>query len=331
MGETALAGTLDITIALDRYDRHFPFFDGTVKAPDGIRYRALQVGQSDQLRDGTDRHGQMIHDKAFDVAEFSMSTFLMAIDRGLPLVGIPVFPRRLFSQSCMFVLADSDIEHPRDLIGRRVGLSSFQTTLSLLAKGDLKFEYGVEWEQIKWLLTTDEKVKFDPKPGVVIDRAPKSTDLGELLARGEIDAIFMPHPPHSVMKGHVPTRRLFKDPNGEEERYFKKYGWWPIMHIVAMHPDLVAREPRLPHALMEMFAQAHEINDDYYTDPNWSRLPWIRYAYERSQKVFGNPWVNGFKKNKANLEQFIMYSHDQGLIRERYAAERLFVASTLET
>jgi 4,5-dihydroxyphthalate decarboxylase len=108
-----MAATKEITIALDRYDRHFPFFDGTVKAPDGFSYRALQVGQSDHLRDGTDRHGQMIKHQAFDVSEFSMSTFLMAIDRGLPLIGIPVFPRRLFSQSCMFVRADSDIEHPR--------------------------------------------------------------------------------------------------------------------------------------------------------------------------------------------------------------------------
>ncbi|MGE3645292.1 MAG: ABC transporter substrate-binding protein, partial [Beijerinckiaceae bacterium] len=126
---------LEITIAMDRYDRHFPFFDGTVKAPAGIRYKALQVGQSDVLRDGTDRHGEMIHNNAYDVAEFSMSTFLMVKDRGLPLVGVPIFPRRLFSQSCMFVRQNSDIEHPRDLIGKKVGISSFQTTLSLLTKG----------------------------------------------------------------------------------------------------------------------------------------------------------------------------------------------------
>ena len=101
---------LEISIAFDRYDRHFPFFDGTVKAPAGLRYRALQVGQSDQLRDGTGRHERMIHQQAFDVAEFSMSTYLMAINRGLPITGVPIFPRRLFSQSCMFVRADNKIE-----------------------------------------------------------------------------------------------------------------------------------------------------------------------------------------------------------------------------
>jgi 4,5-dihydroxyphthalate decarboxylase len=320
-----------ITIAMDRYDRHMPFFDGTVKAPEGFAYKALQVGQSDLLRDGTDRHGEMIHNRRYDVSEFSMSTFLMAIDRGLPLIGIPVFPRRLFSQSCMFVHERSDMTKPEDLIGKRVGISSFQTTLSLLAKGDLKFEYGVDWERIRWLVTTSEKVGFTPKEGVVIDRAPKATDLGLLLEAGEIDAIFMPHPPKSVMSGKVRTRRLFEDPQAEEERYFRKNGFWPIMHIVAMYRDLAEAEPTLPAALMQMFAQAHAISDDFYSDPNWSRLPAGRHLYEHSRKVFGNPWKNGFKENRANLERFIQYSHDQGLIGERYAPERLFIPSTLDT
>ena len=319
----------EITIAMDRYDRHFPFFDGTVKAPEGFSYRALQVGQSDMLRDGTSRHEQMIHHQRFDVAEFSMSTFLMAIDRGVPLIGVPVFPRRLFSQSCMFVAADSDIEKPSDLIGRKVGLSSFQTTLSLLAKGDLKFEYGTPWEEIKWLLTTAEKVKFDPKPGVSIEYAPKGTDLGLLLEKGDIDAIFMPHPPQSVMKGTVKTRRLFRDTEAEEKRYFDKLGYWPIMHILAMSPALAAECPELPGALMDMFAEAHHICDDYYSDPNWSHLPGIRHLYEASRTKFGDPWVSGFARNKGNLERFIQYSHDQGLISECYGPERLFVESTL--
>ncbi len=323
--------TREITIALDRYDRHFPFFDGTVKAPPGLAYRALQVGQSDHLRDGTDRHGRMIHDRAYDVAEFSMSTFLMAVERGAPLVGVPVFPRRLFSASCMFVRADSDIETPADLKGRKVGLSSFQTTLSLLAKGDLKFEYGVAWEDIRWLLTKPEKVRFEPKPGTIIEQAAKDADLGLLLEAGEIDAIFMPHPPHSVMKGRVKTRRLFRDTQAEERRYFASVGYWPIMHVLAMDSQLARERPDLARALIDMFAQAHHISDDYYADPNWSRLPAIRHLYEESLRTFGDPWINGFQKNRANLERFIQYSHDQGLIGERYAPERLFAESTLDT
>ena len=78
---------LNLSIALERYDRHFPFFDGTVKPPAGVRLEVFQVGQSGPLRDGGDRHGRMLHGKEFDIAEFSMSSYLMAIDRGMPITG----------------------------------------------------------------------------------------------------------------------------------------------------------------------------------------------------------------------------------------------------
>ena len=44
-----------LTIALSHYDRHVPFFDGTVKVPQGLSLKALQVGQTGLLRDGSFR------------------------------------------------------------------------------------------------------------------------------------------------------------------------------------------------------------------------------------------------------------------------------------
>ena len=327
-----MAEPLTLTIALERYDRHMPFFDGTVKVPAGLSLKALQVGQTGPLRDGNDRHERMIHERAFDVAEFSMSTYLMARNRGLPLTAVPVFPRRLFSASQMFVHPLSNLWEPKDLVGKKVALSSFQTTLSLLAKGDLKFEYGVPWEDIHWLVTTEEKVKFEPKAGVRIDKLPKGVDLGHLLAKREIDAFFMPHPPHSVMSGEAKARRLFADTQQEELRYFHKVGWFPIMHVLAIQEDIVARAPWVAKALMEAYASAKDISASYYEDPNWSRLAWGRHYFEHERDLLPtDPWPIGFKTNRANIEQFIKYSHDQGLISERYAPERLFVESTLDT
>lgn len=327
-----MAQPLRLTIALERYDRHMPFFDGTVKTPSGLALTALQVGQTGALRDGNDRHERMIHDRAFDIAEFSMSTYLMAKNRGIPLTAVPVFPRRLFSASQMFVHPLSNLWEPKDLVGKKVALSSFQTTLSLLAKGDLKFEYGVPWEEIHWLVSTDEKVPFQPKAGVRIDKLAKGTDVGVLLANREIDAFFLPHPPHSVMSGQLKARRLFADTQQEELRYFHKNGWFPIMHVLAIQEDIVRREPWVAKALMETYASAKAIAESYYEDPNWSRLAWGRHYFEQERDLLPcDPWPIGFKANKANLEQFIKYSHDQGLISERYAPERLFVETTLDT
>ena len=115
---------MKLSIALDRYDRHYPFFDGTVRGFHDIELEVFQVGQSQNWRDGDDRHARMLYGKEFDVAEFSMSSFLIAKSRGFPLVGIPVFPRRLFSQSQMWVHPDSDLWEPKQLKGKKIALSS---------------------------------------------------------------------------------------------------------------------------------------------------------------------------------------------------------------
>lgn len=320
-----------LVLAIERYDRHFPFFDGTVTPPDRVDLKVLQVGQSVTLRDGTDRHKRMLKGD-FDVAEFSMSSYLMAKGRGMPIAGIPVFPRRLFSQSQMWVHPDSNLWHPKDLIGKKVALSSFQTTLSLLAKGDMKFYHDVPWEKVHWLLTTEEKVKFQVKAGVKVDFIGNRQDLGNMLKEKEIDAFFLPHPPHSVVSGKTPARRLFADPKAEELAYYQKVGDFPIMHVVAMRQEVIDRAPWLARAVYDMFNQAKDIAESYYEDPNWSRLAWGRHDYEEERQLFAkDPWENGFARNKANIERFIKYSHDQNLIDAPYPAETLFAKETLDT
>jgi 4,5-dihydroxyphthalate decarboxylase len=324
--------SLKLTLALDRYDRHFPFFDHTVSVPNGVDLDVKQVGESVTLRDGSDRHGKMIKDQAYDICEFSMSTFLMAKAQDVPIAGIPVFPRRLFSQSQMWVHPDSDIWHPRDLVGKKVALRSFQTTLSLLAKGDLKFYYNVPWEDIHWILTASEKLKFEVKDGVKIDFIGNSQNTGHMLESGEIDALFMPHPPASVMRGETRARRLFADCQAEEARYLQQYGDFPIMHLVAIREDLVEQEPWLAGAILQMFEESFEIAKSYYEDPNWSRMLWGRHYFELERDKFEiDPWQNGFQRNRANIERFIKYSHDQGLIDAPYPADTLFASKTLDT
>ena len=322
---------MDLTLALDRYDRHMPFFDGTARQPVGYTLRPLQVGQSHPLAGGVDRHGGMLQGK-YDIAEFSMSTFLMAIDRKRPIIGIPVFPRRLFSAGLFFVREDSPFTKPSELRGKRVAIRSFQTTLSLLAKGDLKFEYDTPWEDIHWLLEEEEKIEFQPKVGAKIEVLPKGTDVGHLLRDGGCDAVIQPHPPPSIMGGEIAVRRLFTDADAEEARYFKKYGWWPIMHILAIRTEIADAHPALCRGLIGSFQHAREIAWDYFSDPNWSSLAFGRRYYERERKAFGkDPWVFGVAANRRNLEQFIRYSHDQGLIGRRLEVDELFHPSVRDT
>jgi 4,5-dihydroxyphthalate decarboxylase len=314
-----------LSIALSHYDRHVPFFDGTAQ-PKGIDLDILIVGQSDRQRDGEDRHERMLQKSEFDVAELSLSSYLMAKSRGMPFTAIPVFPRRLFSLSQMWVNADASIDSPKDLIGKRVGLHSFQNTLATLSKGDLQSEFDVPWRQIHWMLSKKDNIEFEPEKGVKIDQLPDSANIGSMLESGEISAMMTPHPPQPVLRGSKKIRRLFADPKAEDLRYFQKNGFFPIMHVVAFKDDILKRYPEAAQSLFDAFEQAKKICREFYADPNWSWLAWGRQAFEEEQKLLGDdPWPYGLEKNRPNLERFVGYSLDQGLMAKKMPLEELFV------
>ena len=319
---------LKLTIALSHYDRHIPFMDGSLQA-DGIELNVKIVGQSSPLRDGANRHERMLQSGEFDICELSLSSYLMTRNRRLPFLAIPVFPRRLFSHSQMWVNTSAGISSPRDLIGKTVGLGSFQTTLSVLAKGDLQSEYGVPWRDIKWVVAHEETVAFKVQEGVSLQLLPSGKKIGQMLKHGEIDALFMPHPPKEALEGCEEITRLFPDPKKEELAYFRKNGFYPIMHVIAFKEDILKKHPWASDSVMKAFEKAKENCNEFYDDPNWSQLIWARHLFEEQRLLFrGDPWPNGLEKNYANLERFIEYSFDQGLVDTKMTVDELFVKNT---
>ena len=49
------------------------------------------------------------------------------------VAGIPVFPSRVFRQSSLFVLPDSEITEASDLRGKRIGIPEWAQTASIYA------------------------------------------------------------------------------------------------------------------------------------------------------------------------------------------------------
>ena len=315
---------LSLTMALSHYDRHVPLFDGSVTA-EGVDLKVLEVGQSHPLKHGQDRHERMLQKGEFDVCELSLSSYLIAKSRGMPLTAIPVFPRRLFSLSQMWVNINARIRTPQDLVGKKVGLSTFQTTLSVLAKGDLQTEYNVPWREIDWYISKDEAVPLKPMAGVKLQLLKRGQKIGAMLEKGEIDALMVPHPPEEALRGDGPVRRLFADPKAEETKYFRKNGYFPIMHVMAFKDEVLNKNPWLASSVTAAFDKAKAVCMEYYDDPNWSRFVWGRHLFEEERAAFGNdPWPHGIANNRANLERFVGYSLDQGLMEKRLTVEELF-------
>ena len=321
-----------IDLAIDRYDRHLPFFDGTVTFPRDTEIRILQVGQTTDLRDGTDRHERMLQQGAYDAAETSLASYIAAKAQGLPFTAIPVFPRRLFSQGQLFVNTNSGISKPRDLEGRTVALQSFQTTLAVLAKGDLAAEYGVDLESISWRVKTPDAIKIAGSSNYDIKLLPDGTDLTNLLCSGSVDALFYSRTPTPPPAFSGTIRRLFDNAGAEESMFVERNGYWPIMHLIALKDSTVKLHPDLPTILMNVFGSAYSLSGEYLDDPNWSRMPWAKYTVEAEAAAFDrNLWTSGLRANLANLERFIGYVADQGLLSNTVVAEDLFHVSVRDT
>ena len=192
------------------------------------------------------------------------------------------------------------------------------------------FRSGVPWRSIEWIVSKPETVEFTPEPGVKMSMVPDGTNIGRMLQEGEIDAIFRPHPPKQVLEGASDIKRLFADSKSEEARYYKKNGFYPIMHLIAFRDDVLQRYPEAAGAMMDAFAETNRISALYYDDPNWSRLAWGRLDLEEERRLLGHDlWPIGVKKNRANLERFMEYSRDQGLTKKAMAVDSLFAESVL--
>ena len=332
--EEAVIRKKTLRVALERLDRHVPFFMGTIAPPEGFEWQALEVGLANapDRRDGTDRHTRMFRDREFDICEQSLASYIMSKSRGGAFTATPVFPRRLFSQNCMFVNSDAGIETPADLCGKRVGIMSFQTTLSVQAKGDLKSDYGVPWERIDWFTQHGEELAWESRGGLSIQKIPAGKTAGRMLVDGELDAMFHPLPPAEATTQSDRVRRLFPDPRSEATGYFKRHGYCPIMHVMVFPQDLVVREPWLPMTTLTLWEDAKRKTEAFYDDPSYSLLLFGRNELEAQRAVFGaDPWPSGLAANRANLERFVAHLVDQGLIDAALPVESLFDGSVLDT
>jgi 4,5-dihydroxyphthalate decarboxylase len=309
-----------ITLALGSYDRHGPLLEGAIRHPDfDIEYIELDPQQG--------RHERFLQHFEFDVAELSLSSYLIAIDQGLPVHAVPIFPRRLFSQSQMYKNLNCGIDSPQGLAGKRIGLSGYQNTLGVRAKGDLTHFYGVERTMVTWITPGKEVVDVKLPADLKIETRRSMAEIEHEFVEGKIHALFVSRLPEPFRDGNPNIARLFDNPQAEEERYLREEGYFPIMHVLAFKKELSENYPELPRALYDIFEQARERAKRRWVDPNWSMVMWGRRELERQEKLCSiDPWCNGLEANRKNIERFALYSHEQGLTQRRLTPEELFVA-----
>jgi 4,5-dihydroxyphthalate decarboxylase len=315
-----MSNKVNLTLACGDYESIRALKEGTVK-PDGIELTVLTDMTSDV------RHWRMIRNHEFDVAELSMSNYLMAKFMGLPFAAIPVFLHRRFRHGFIFLNATKNIRKPTDLIGKKVGLRNFQATANLWIRGILEHEYQVPHKSIQWFKQDEEEVEWSPPSGLNIQRVAAEKNVEKMLVEGELDALIHPELIQPILNKDRRVTRLFPGYRELEIDYFKRTGIFPIMHTTAIKQEVVEKYPWVPINLMQAFEESKKVAYKRMENPRIVPLAWFRHFLEEQDEILGaDPWVYGLgDSNRKNLETLMQYSQEQGLLGRKMALDELFI------
>lgn len=114
----------------------------------------------------------------------SLSSYVLTLEQRAPFVAIPAFPSRYFRHQPMFINRRAGIAS-RDLKGKRIGLPEYHTA-GVWQRGLLEDEYGVAVED----RGRTEEIRFDLPEGISVTPIGPDQTLSEMLATGEVDAVF---------------------------------------------------------------------------------------------------------------------------------------------
>lgn len=311
---------IHLTLATGDYESIRALKEGTVQ-PDGIELTVLTEMNSDV------RHWRMLRNREFDVAELSMSNYLMAKYTGLPFVAIPVFLHRRFRHGFIFLNAAKGILKPSDLIGKRIGLRNFQATANLWIRGILEHEFGLPHRSINWFKQDEEEVDWTPPADLKIQRIAPDKSIEKMLVDGEIDALIHPELIQAILDKDKRVTRLFPNYRDLEMDYFKRTGIFPIMHTTAIKQAIVDKYPWVPINLMQAFEASKKAAYKRMENPRIVPLAWFRTFLEEQEEILGSdPWIYGLGEvNTKNLETLMQYSQEQGLIGRKLSLDELFI------
>lgn len=317
---------LQLTLACGDYEIVRALKDGTVE-PDGIELNVLTD------MDSSSRHWRMLRNSEFDVCELSGSSYLMAKDRGRPFTAIPVFLHRRFRHGFVFINTAKGIAKPTDLNGKRIGLKTYQATAILYLRGLLAGEYGVDLTSIEWVTELEEEIPFEAPPGIRITRAPEGSDISEMLAEGEVDAVIHPDIIAPILRQDPRVGRLFDDYRSEEEAYFRRTGIFPIMHATAIKSEILEEHPWVANNLAQAFEKAKWAGYRRMSNPRIVPLAWFLDEWDAQRELMGpDPWEYGLTpSNRKNLETLIGYSKAGGLISNLSTVDDFYMDVMLKT
>lgn len=318
-----MSARLRLSVAVGDYDITRPILDGAV-TPSGLDLVGITMPSPQ-------RHWRMLKHQEFDVAELSLGSYCARVSRGEDdLVAVPAFPHRRFRHGYAFVSARSGIDRPNQLVGKTVGVRNWQTTAGVWLRGILDEYYELPVTAVDWLAQDAEDVEMSLPPGVDLRQVGGDAAVTDMCATGEIEGLIYPELPSQLIDGHGTIRRIFDDPKSVEQDYYRRTNIFPIMHVVAIKAELVARYPWLPRSILETFTESKRLAMERSKNPRTVSLAWLRALQEEEASLLGpDPWRYGLDDvNRNTLGTFLRYANAQGVTARNVGIDELFHTST---
>jgi len=324
---------LRLSLACSNYDRTRALLEERVPI-DGVELTYLNLSVEETFF-------RMLRHREFDVAEMSLSSYTLSLFRdNPPFIAIPVFPSRFFRHSCIYVHAGSGICEPKDLIGKRIGNPEYQMTAPVWIRGILSDEFGVPVSGATYLSGGEEepgrpeKLALSLPPIFRVEAIPATKTLSQMIASGEIDALYTARAPSTFTDGSGPVRRLFANYAEVEHAYYQKTRIFPIMHTVVIRRDVYEKHPWVAQSFFKAFLAAQrEVYEDLHDSAALKlMLPWLLWHTEETERVMGRDfWPYGLEQNEHTLSTFLRYSYEQGLSKRQLTPREIFAPESLES
>jgi 4,5-dihydroxyphthalate decarboxylase len=315
-----------LTMAVADYDHMRDLVHGVVR-PEGILLTAFTTALVEEI------FFRFIKHREFDVSEMSFGKYVALTSRGdSPIIGMPVFPSRVFRHSGIYVRADRGIRTAKDLEGCTIAIPEWAQTAVIYARGMLAEYYGVDLASIRWVQAgvnepgRVDKVELPLPSSVRYQNRPEATISG-MLASGEVDAAISARTPDVFLNRHPQVVRLFPGYRAEELAYFQKTGVFPIMHLIAMRRTVFEQHPWTAMNIVSACEEAKRRSLARIRAIGIAAvpMPWASGFLEDCAATFGeDPFPYGLEANRKTLEAFCRFAHDQHITERPLTPDDLF-------
>ena len=248
--------------------------------------------------------GEMVRNRAYDVSEMAIVTYLQAKSFGKPVVLLPCVLMGRFQHNCLLYNSERGTLTPKDLEGRRVGVRSYTQTTGAWLRGHLQNDYGCDISRVHWVNFEDAHV-LEYRDPPFVERASSDKNLLNMVLDGELDA--------AIFGAELPTdprlKSIIPNPDQAVKDWYAKHKVVPLNHMVVASTDVAKTKPA---AVAEVFRMLHD-----------------------AKRAAGLPKPGGFDFHPFGLEacrpaltMIIDYAAQQKLIPRTFKVDELFDDTT---